>query len=395
MQETLFVTSSFPRFKGDYAGHFVFDMAEALAEHERVHVLAPSHIALDSRFDRQYRIRRYIAHPPFADNLFYESEAAKHLHSLKGRLKAGYALAALSAAYRQALQEILNLSKIVAHWIVPQGLVATTLTPKHVPVQTIVHGGDWRLLRKSRLGRELARFVVAQSDDVIAVSEVLRSEMLNSLGSRYATKIRHVSMGVHVERFLCNGKRDDIARRPIVFSAGRLLFEKGFHLLIDAMVGLRATLVIAGEGERMGELQAQAMRIGVDCAFLGRVAHDKMSGLLALADIVVLPSFADRNFAEGTPVFLLEAMAAGRAIVHTGSGGMSEVTKGERMAALQAAPNAASLHEAMKQLLDDAPFRKRLGENAQARALAFDWRNIVEKLALQEKEISGGRKFVF
>lgn len=117
---------------------------------------------------------------------------------------------------------------------------------------------------------------------------------------------------------------------PHLMAVGRLVSEKGFDLLLEALARIRARhpnadLVIAGEGPLRPCLEIQSMCMGLRCAvrFVGYLEHPYE--LFSGADLFVLSS---RN--EGMPNALLEAAAAGLPLVATpASGGLTDMLCGQ------------------------------------------------------------------
>ncbi|WP_164078794.1 glycosyltransferase, partial [Stenotrophomonas maltophilia] len=84
-------------------------------------------------------------------------------------------------------------------------------------------------------------------------------------------------------------------------------------------------LVVVGAGPLLTELEAQAAALGVREAIVFAGERTDVPDCLAACDLFVLPSVS-----EGLPISILEAMAAGRAVVATEVGGVPElVTEGE------------------------------------------------------------------
>ena len=108
---------------------------------------------------------------------------------------------------------------------------------------------------------------------------------------------------------------------------GRLDREKGLYETLQGVrlaceLGVDARLIVAGRGPEEGRLRryAQALGIAARAAFIGPVHGDDKVKLLATADLMVLPSYA-----EGLPYALLEAMAAGIPVIATPVGAIPDV----------------------------------------------------------------------
>jgi len=165
------------------------------------------------------------------------------------------------------------------------------------------------------------------------------------------------------------------ATEPLALYAGRVTADKGVLVLLDALARLPALhLAVAGDGEALPELRRRASRLP-RLHLLGQVAPAEISRLLAAADLFVHPSCC----AEGLPSSILEAAAAGVAIVATPQGGTVEVVRSPAHGLLVPAGDPAALAEAMARLVDDPPLRARLGATARLLvAERFGWDRIAE-----------------
>lgn len=142
---------------------------------------------------------------------------------------------------------------------------------------------------------------------------------------------------------------------------GRLAIEKGHELLLEAIrllgpSGARITLLFAGVGPLETELRKRCERDGVThrVRFLGYQRDIKK--LLAAADLVALPSVS-----EGLPLAAVEALAAGRPIVATRTGGIPEVVIDGQTGLLVPPGDAAALGKAIQTVLDSPALAHRLG----------------------------------
>jgi glycosyltransferase involved in cell wall biosynthesis len=158
------------------------------------------------------------------------------------------------------------------------------------------------------------------------------------------------------------------AGRPVVLGVGRLAPQKDFGTLLAAAASWRGRqpvplVVIAGSGPLAGDLARSARELEVDARFLG--ARDDVAGLLAVADVFVLPSRW-----EGQPLILQEALRAGRPIVAADVGGVRELT-GDDAALLVPASDPAALSRAVLAVLDDPDLAGALAKAARARAASL------------------------
>jgi glycosyltransferase involved in cell wall biosynthesis len=109
--------------------------------------------------------------------------------------------------------------------------------------------------------------------------------------------------------------------RPTVLYFGKLLYNKGVHLLLEAQRELDARAVIVGFGDYRTELEAMA---GPDTLFTGALEHRHLVHLLPLADATVVPSI----FPEAFGMVAAEAAAAGSPPLVARHSGLREIAEG-------------------------------------------------------------------
>ncbi|MCX6078470.1 MAG: glycosyltransferase [Chloroflexi bacterium] len=154
--------------------------------------------------------------------------------------------------------------------------------------------------------------------------------------------------------------------RPLVLTVGRLSAAKGFHDLIKAFAFVHtqvpaAVLVIAGGGFLFDELKSHIEKLGLEEQIILLGARADVPHLLAAADIYV-----NSSHREGTPVSVLEAMAAGLPVVATRVGENPYLLDPD--AGLLVAPHQPqALAAAIISLLNSEELRKKLGNSARER----------------------------
>lgn len=176
-----------------------------------------------------------------------------------------------------------------------------------------------------------ADFVELQSlfraaEAVTACSEALLKQAAQ-IERGVAAKGRVTYNGVDLARFA--DKSAYQYPRPYILAYGRLSYEKGFDLLLNAFAKVRselgeADLILAGAGDESANLQALALDLGIGARvqFWGRATPKEVVQLLNGAALVVIPSRA-----ETFGISALEAFAAGKRVVATNVGGLPEVVQ--------------------------------------------------------------------
>jgi glycosyltransferase involved in cell wall biosynthesis len=162
---------------------------------------------------------------------------------------------------------------------------------------------------------------------------------------------------------------------------GRLGKRKGGYDLVNAFTALpealraRARLVLAGDGDVEG-MKKLAAPLGDRVRVLSWIDAQERDRLLAESDVFVLPSYA-----EGVPMSLLEAMAAGLPCITTPVGGIPDVFTHGSEGLLVSPGDASQLRAAMSTFISDEPARLAAGRRAYEGARAFDVHTYARRLA--------------
>ena len=397
----LITTSTFPVREGDGQARFVLDLAEALATHADVIVLAPhSPGARRKETIGRVSVRRFRYFFPTAyESLAYGSGMRDDMErSWLARLQVPFFLVAQLIATIWTTSTI-RLAVVNAHWLVPQGLtsaLAARLLRK--PLVLHVHAADVYYLRRVFWGDKIARFVVGSASAVLADGSHVRDALDEILGYESGAILR--PMGVWTDRF--DGEGDEaFSGRPLpvryVVFVGRLVEKKGVEYLIRAMPKVRdrvpnMELVIIGSGPLDQSLRKLAEDLGIGGAvmFLGAMSHTDVVLLLRRAEVACVPSVIDsRGETEGMPTVVLEAMATGVPVVGSAVNGIPDILvdrengwlahPGEPEDLARALVEAASTNSA-----------EQIANRGQLTAQEHDWSNVaVQYVAALEKAVNG------
>ena len=247
------------------------------------------------------------------------------------------------------------------------GRVAATTMPRRPRTVHTFHGHvleGYFTPRVQRAFVEIERALARRTDALIAVSPEIR-DALQSLGIGARREFHVIPLGLDLAPFLSvTGPNQELRRhlglapdQPLVGIVGRLVPIKGVEVLLDAMALLPGVhLAVVGDGEERVALTERARAAGLSdrVHFVGWW-HDIPSAM-GDCDVVVLTS---RN--EGTPVALIEALAAGRPVVATDVGGVRHVV-GDGVSGWLAPPgDAGAVAALVRRLLDDPEARDAFG----------------------------------
>jgi glycosyltransferase involved in cell wall biosynthesis len=260
------------------------------------------------------------------------------------------------------------------------------------------HFADPRMPLYQALADRLLR---GRTDGAIAVSRSTR-EFLVQQRSVPEDRVRLIWNGAPLDEFAPVPRERALAVRRelglpddalVVGTIGRLNAQKGHRFLLEAASILlprqpRARLLVAGDGDLMGELRSQAAALGIADRVVFAGHRTDVPGLLGALDVFCISSLY-----EGTPLALFEAMAAGKAIVSTSVDGCREVLEDGVTGVLVAPADAAALADGLDRVLGDASLRAALGRQALAASRRYDVRTCVEEMqAFYEELLGGGRR---
>lgn len=222
------------------------------------------------------------------------------------------------------------------------------------------------------LARAIERLVLGRAAFVVAGNEAARARLLRRGLAPDRTAVLP-QFGVDPHRYAAGGGPGALARPglgpPVVGYVGRLVPEKGVDLLVDAIAGLPARLLVVGEGPARPDLERRTAAWPAGKAiFRGAVGHAEVPAHLAGLDALVLPSRTTPRWAEQFGHVLVEAMAAGVPVVGSSSGAIPEVV-GEAGLVFREG-DAADLRRQLERLLGDEALRAGLRARGRARVLA-------------------------
>jgi len=274
---------------------------------------------------------------------------------------------------RRALERLLRERDVeichVQYFSRGLGYLSRLRLPRGLKLVLTHQGASFELMEHPAVFRRLAR----RADALTAVSRCGLAE-LRALIPRVAAASLYIPNGTDCgpapER-----PASRVRRRPFILSVGRLSAYKGTDLLLMAFAGLAAEdrgldLVVCGPDQSGGRLARFVARLGLErrVRFLGDTKPARIDSLLQECLFFVLPSRQ-----ENMPMALLEAMAAGKAVLACAVGGVGEAVRDGVDGLLVAPQDAVALARAMRRLAHDARFRRRLGMQARRSARRFDW----------------------
>jgi glycogen(starch) synthase len=227
---------------------------------------------------------------------------------------------------------------------------------------------------------------------VICCSDYMVSHVRWAFGLP-ADKLVMVPNGVNIEVYE-KAEKDDLSQfrnrfalpqEKIVLFVGRLVYEKGVHVLVNAvpkvLAKVNAKFIIVGNGYMRDQLANVVKGMGLThkVLFTGFLDDETLRKLQRCADVSVVPSLF-----EPFGIVALEAMAAKSPVVVSDTGGLSEIVNHDVDGVKVYTDNPDSLAWGITRVLADEAYANKLRANAYKRVLEkYNW----NKIAQQTKSI--------
>ncbi len=387
------LTTSFPRFKGDPSGVFIYHLCRWLViKGAEIEVLTPHDpgCLFFEKWDGIAINRFPYFYPLKNQRLCYGSGILKNI---KSSFLAAIQLPFLCAAeFFYSLWRIAKFKPDVihAHWSLPQGLVGVIAKGiSGIPCVTTIHGSDVFGLRSAFFKKLNA--IVFRNSDACTVNSRATARIARDVSDN--VKIRVLPMGVDTtwpkkshnvatlrEKLKING--------PVILFVGRLIDWKGATYLIKAMPEIlqhiqEAKAILVGSGPQKDDLVHLAGTLAVEgqVVFIDEVPQQELLDFYAVADIFVLPSIInEKGENEGLGVVLLEAMASGLPVIGSNVGGIPDIVKDKFNGLLVEQKKPKDLAEKIIKLAGSEKLRVQMGENGRRFVREnFDWDIIAKR----------------
>jgi len=239
------------------------------------------------------------------------------------------------------------------------------------------------------------RWMANRAERLITCSSYMREHVADIYGLE-ESRVNVISNGIDPSELVPVDDLDTLRGRfaapeeRLVLLVGRLVYEKGFQLALEALPGLiervgNVRFLVAGSGTAEEELRAQASRLGLDehGTFLGWIGDDVLHSLYRIADLTVVPSIY-----EPFGLVALEAMASGCPCLVADTGGLREVVPNEDVGLRFRSRDPSSLATMAERLLTDEELRDRLVAEASEHVLTFDWADVARQVAAVYAEVT-------
>ena len=273
---------------------------------------------------------------------------------IKGRLyQMIYLAEAMALAAKLQDAGVTHLHNHIAKASCTVAMLASHLSG--IPYSFTIHGPDiffephhWRIDEKAK-----------RASFVACISNFARSQLMCFSRPADWDKFHIIHCGIDPDRYTPTAVSD-----PRLLFVGRLAGVKGVPILLQAMAELAPDmpdlkLTLIGDGPDRAELETKSRDLGLNdrCDFVGYKSQSEVADALSESAVFVLPSFA-----EGVPVVLMEAMAAGLPVLTTQIAGIPELVENGVSGTLVPPGDTQALTRALKDLLSPSTDRAAMGQ---------------------------------
>lgn len=378
MLRVLTLSTLFPNAQQPQLGLFVERQTRALAARDGVAVEVAAPVGLPPwplSLHPHYRPLGALPPRDARDGLIVHHPRFPVWPVLGGR-RAAAALAHALLPRLRALRAVFPFDVIDAEFFWPDGPAAMRLAealglPFSVKARgsDIYHWGD-----APGIAEQIVQAGRAASG-LLAVSQSLKDEMVARGLPADKIKVHHTGVDLNlfkpVDRAAAKAALG--VSGPLIATVGALIERKGQHFALDALARIPdATLILAGDGPDRASLERQARALGIAgrVRFLGARPAGEVAGLVAAADVMLLPTRA-----EGIANAWVEALACGTPVVTCDAGGWRDVIRAPEAGRI-AGRDGRALAAALAELLSNPPAQAAVRANA----ARFSWERNAEAL---------------
>jgi glycosyltransferase involved in cell wall biosynthesis len=373
-----------PRVIGGISPH-VYSLSRSLVDvGVKVYVVtcdfpgAPAHETIDGV--EVYRIDSYkTPSPDFATwvylmNLNMQTEAAALAASLPGKIDIFHAHDWLVATAGIGLKHVFRKPLLVTMHSTEVGRRDGT----HTATEKMIHETEawltyeaWKVICCSDYMVQHVKWAFGLPDNkLVMVPNGVNPRVYETISSQSSESLR---------------REFALPEEKLILFVGRLVYEKGAHVLINAipkvLEKVNAKFVIVGSGYMKDQLYNIVKSMGLEhkVLFTGFLEEEKLLRLQTCADVSVVPSLF-----EPFGIVALEAMAARSPVVVSDTGGLSEIVEHDSTGVKVYPNNTESLAWGIIRVLSDDKFRNQISHNGYEKIKQkYDW----GKIALETREI--------
>ncbi|NUM50616.1 MAG: glycosyltransferase family 4 protein [Flavobacteriales bacterium] len=383
----LFITSAYPRFKGEERDMFIYRLAEEAADEFKIIVLAPQD--RNTLKSEVYGNVKVIRHLQFPFNCLTIAYGSGILPNLKKNIFLWWAVPFYFLFQIAAINRVVKQNKVYcihAHWLIPNALSVALYKRcfnKNIKLLVTAHGSDVTGFNHW-VGNTIKKFIFKNTNTLTVVGENLRKIIVKE--DIWKKDILVYPMGTDTSLFKPHENTRNVEKTNLLF-VGRIIREKGIYHLVEALPEIKSQfpnvlLHIIGEGNERQEIQERVieMNLSEHVRFYGHVPHSELPRYYSMADIFILPSFS-----EGFGLVLAEAMACGCISLCSNIEPLNNVVENKQNGFLLEEISAQSIAKMVISILNlpvvdqqkiKIQARKRITENLDLKTVASNYKKI-------------------
>ena len=387
----LLITTSFPLRPTATSAPFVQKLAEHLGQRTELTVLTPADSSpTQAAADTHYQLISFRYAPSRWQRL---AQAPGGIPVALTRYPLLHLLlpVMLASMFITAIRLARDADLIHANWSAVGLIAGLAGKLTGTPVVTTLRGSDVHWLDRWRLSWKILQWCIQLSDGVACVSE----HMMRTVALQYPwakSRLRVIPNGVDNSFLHITTADKKSSSDPLrLLCVGNLIQGKKVDTIIRAVShasDVATHLTIVGDGPERRALKSLADQLGIGdrIHFAGQQLPHVMPELLKDTDIFILASQS-----EGRSNALVEAMAAGLAIISSDIPGVSELIRDSDNGLLFPVGDIEALATALRRLGKDDSLRARLGENARETIISqgFTWDRCADRYIELYAEILG------
>ncbi len=377
MKNVLVLTTTFPRWENDPEPGFVYSLSKLLGRDYNVSVLVP-HFFRAKKFEKKenLNIYRFSYFPEKFQKVCYDGGILSNMKK-SFLAKIGFPFLVFFEFFNVLiLVKKKKIDIIHAHWILHHGLIAAIIKKIYgIPFIVSSHGGDIFPFKDNWFFKMFIRFVLRNCDYCTTNSSVTKEAVLSVLE---INDIEIIPMGVDLNEF-SETKRDNSLKKELningefLLSVGRIVEQKGINYLINAMPEIlndfsNAKLIIVGDGNEKENLEklTKKLKLENNIIFTGKLPNNKLPRYYATADVFIAPSIKDSyGWVEAMGIVFLESLSSGTPIIGSNIGGIPDIIRDNETGLLVEQKNSKEIAIAVKKILKDKNFARKLVKNGQ------------------------------
>lgn len=373
----LLITTSYPRWKGDYAGAFLHRLGKSIIKlgHELTVMVPHSrNTSLEENIDG-VEIHRYKYLPEVLEATYgswYAHEQTKNkFRKIFLQAKNIFRLSALLlSGYSSSLKFASSHDVIFSNWAFPSGYIGVKLSQKsNLPHIMKVYGGDITIASKNPVLRHIIINTLKSADDVTSNSNYTAIQTQKIVNQRVTPTYEGVETDVFHPSVDPIFIQDKYPGDPILFSLGRFVPYKGFKYAIEAAAMLKKEYpnliwIVGGTGPLWNSNYEMIKKLKLEdtVKLVGFIPEKLLPHFYAACNVYIAPSIVDEEGnTEGLNVSVLEAASTGKATIASRVGGLVEAINDGETGLLVQEKSSRKLKESIQLLLDDKKLADSMG----------------------------------